>query len=178
TPTKEERYAKMQNKLVYPLIKGSYMTGVMPILFANDHPSSKKKIKLIFDFTQSTANKAQGTHVNEGLEEVARILNLHVAAGYKKENIKTVIVFHSGSIISILNDSYYASKYQSDNPNKEMLGLLSGVGASFVVCGQSASLREIGPSEFLPEIKFAVSARTTLTKYQDEGYILFAIGEH
>ncbi|MGB4958121.1 MAG: hypothetical protein WBO36_01530, partial [Saprospiraceae bacterium] len=42
TPTKEERYAKMQNKLVYPLIKGSYMTGVMPILFANDHPSSKK----------------------------------------------------------------------------------------------------------------------------------------
>ncbi|MBK8518669.1 MAG: DsrE family protein [Saprospiraceae bacterium] len=172
---KEERFAKVEPRLIYPLIKGGKMTGVIPVDFATNKPASGTKMNLVFDFTQSTGNNSQGSHVNEGLEEVARILNLHIAAGIKKEALKAVIVFHSGSITSLLNNEYYQKNYGSDNPNIDILNKFSQTGVKMVICGQSIQLRELNPDQFLSAMQFAVSARTTLSKYQKLGYILFNI---
>jgi len=175
--TKEERFAKLESKMIFPMIKGSKMTGVVPVDFITNVLSQDTNMKLIFDFTQSTANNAQGSHVNEGLEEVARILNLHLAAGLKKDNLKALVVFHSASLLSILRDEYYLSKYGNNNPNKELLTQLIKNGIDLVVCGQSIMLRELSPGDILPGIQFALSAKTTLSKYQNDGYILFPISE-
>ncbi|MFZ1559655.1 MAG: hypothetical protein WAT37_07000, partial [Saprospiraceae bacterium] len=83
--TKEDRFAKLESKMIFPMIKGSKMTGVVPVDFITNAPDKEENMKLVFDFTQNTANNAQGRHVNEGLEEVIRILNLHIASGFKKE---------------------------------------------------------------------------------------------
>jgi len=175
--TKEDRFAKLESKMIFPMIKGSKMTGVVPVDFINNVLSPETNMKIIFDFTQSTANNAQGSHVNEGLEEVARILNLHLAAGLKRDNLKAVVVFHSASLLSILHDEYYLSKYGINNPNKDILNQLMKNGIDLVVCGQSIMLRELSPGEILPGIQFALSAKTTLSKYQNIGYILFDINE-
>ena len=175
--TKEDRFAKLESKMIFPMIKGSKMTGVVPVDFINNVLSSETNMKIIFDFTQSTANNAQGSHVNEGLEEVARILNLHLAAGLKRDNLKAVVVFHSASLLSILHDEYYLSKYGNNNPNKDILNQLMKNGIDLVVCGQSIMLRELSPGDILPGIQFALSAKTTLSKYQNIGYILFDINE-
>ena len=123
--SKEDRFAKLEPKMVFPMIKGSKMTGVVPVDFITNAPDTKEEIKLVFDFTQSTANNAQGSHVNEGLEEVIRILNLHIASGFKRENLKAVIVFHSASILSIMNDEYYRKTYKTNNPNNEEKNILT-----------------------------------------------------
>ena len=175
--SKEDRFAKLESKMIFPMIKGSKMTGVVPVDFINNVLSSETNMKIIFDFTQSTANNAQGSHVNEGLEEVARILNLHLAAGLKRDNLKAVVVFHSASLLSILHDEYYLSKYGNNNPNKDILNQLMKNGIDLVVCGQSIMLRELSPGDILPGIQFALSAKTTLSKYQNLGYILFDINE-
>ena len=175
--SKEDRFAKLEPKMIFPMIKGSKMTGVVPVDFINNVLSSETNMKIIFDFTQSTANNAQGSHVNEGLEEVARILNLHLAAGLKRDNLKAVVVFHSASLLSILHDEYYLSKYGNNNPNKDILNQLMKNGIDLVVCGQSIMLRELSPGDILPGIQFALSAKTTLSKYQNIGYILFDINE-
>ena len=176
--SKEDRFAKLESKMIFPMIKGSKMTGVVPVDFINNVLSSETNMKIIFDFTQSTANNAQGSHVNEGLEEVARILNLHLAAGLKRDNLKAVVVFHSASLLSILHDEYYQNKYGNNNPNKDILNQLMKNGIDLVVCGQSIMLRELSPGDILPGIQFALSAKTTLSKYQTDGYILFPIGEN
>jgi intracellular sulfur oxidation DsrE/DsrF family protein len=175
--TKEDRFAKLESKMIFPMIKGSKMTGVVPVDFINNVLSPETNMKIIFDFTQSTANNAQGSHVNEGLEEVARILNLHLAAGLKRDNLKAVVVFHSASLLSILHDEYYQNKYGNNNPNKDILNQLMKNGIDLVVCGQSIMLRELSPGDILPGIQFALSAKTTLSKYQNIGYILFDINE-
>lgn len=173
--TKEERFAKLEPKMIFPLIKGSKMTGVVPVNFANNLSDVKKEMKLVFDFTQTTANNAQANHVNEGLEEVARILNLHIASGIQKVNLKAVVVFHSGSILSLLKNEYYLKNYKTNNPNEEILQKMANVGVQLVVCGQSVQLRELKPDEFMTELQFALSAKTTVSKYQNQGYILFPI---
>ena len=175
--SKEDRFAKLESKMIFPMIKGSKMTGVVPVDFITNAPDKEEKMKLVFDFTQNTANNAQGTHVNEGLEEVIRVLNLHIASGFKKENLKAVVVFHSASILSIMNDEYYRKIYKTNNPNVDLLNQLLKNNIELVVCGQSIMLRELSPDDFLPNIQFALSAKTTLSKYQNIGYILFDINE-
>lgn len=175
--SREERFAKLEPKMIFPLIKGSKMTGVIPVDFITNVLSPETKMKLVFDFTQNTANGAQSSHVNEGLEEVIRILNLHIAAGLKEGNLKAVVVFHSASLLSIMDDAYYQKTYGNKNPNTELLNQLISHGIELVVCGQSMLLRDFSPGDFLPGMQFALSARTTLSKYQNEGYILFPINE-
>ncbi len=175
--SREERFTKLAPKMIYPLIKGSKMTGVIPIENISNKPDTDKELKLIFDFTQGTFNNAQGTHVNEGLEEVGRIMNLHIAAGYKKENLKTMIVFHSAALLSILNNEYYQKVYGKPNPNNDLLSQFQKAGTGLVVCGQSMQFREMEKKELLPAIQIAFSAKTTLSKYQKEGYIVFTIDE-
>ncbi len=173
--TKEERFAKLEPKMIFPLIKGSKMTGVVPVDFATNVPEPTSEMKLIFDFTQATANNAQANHVNEGLEEVARILNLHIASGIQKEKLKAVVVFHSGSILSLMKNEYYLTNYNSNNPNHEILQKMANVGVQLIVCGQSIQFRELDPKEFMSEIQFALSAKTTLSKYHQEGYFLLTV---
>ncbi len=175
--SREERFTKLEPKMIYPLIKGSKMTGVIPIENISNKPDTDKELKLIFDFTQGTFNNAQGTHVNEGLEEVGRIMNLHIAAGYKKENLKTIIIFHSASLLSILNNEYYQKAYGKPNPNNDLFSQFQKAGTGLIVCGQSLQFRELSHTELLPSIQIAFSAKTTLSKYQDKGYIVFTIDE-
>ena len=173
--TKEERFAKLEPKMIFPLIKGSKMTGVVPVDFATNTPDPKSEVKLIFDFTQATANNAQSSHINEGLEEVVRILNLHIASGIQKEKLKAVVVFHSGSINSLLNNEYYQAYYKSNNPNQEILQKMANVGVQLIVCGQSVQFRELQTKQFMTGMQFALSAKTTLSKYQKDDYILFTV---
>lgn len=175
--TREQRYAKVEPQLIYPLVKGTMMSGVLPVKDLSNRLDPNEKISLIFNFTQGTANKAQATHINEGLDEVARILNLHIAAGIKKENLKAVIVFHSAAVMSILSNDYYQMNYGGKNPNLDFLNQLKTAGVETVVCGQSLGLRGFTKSELLPQIQIAQSAITTLSKYQHKGYILFEIKE-
>ena len=67
--------------------------------------------------------------------------------------------------------------YSTNNPNVDLLNQLTTHGVELIVCGQSVMLRELSPDDFLPNIQFALSAKTTLSKYQNIGYILFDINE-
>ncbi len=172
---REEIFKKMESKMVFPLIKGGAMCGVLPVENLDIKSDPDKEVKLMFDFTQSTSTGNQAVKINEGLEEVARILNLHVLAGTKKEKLKAVIVFHSGAIFSVFTDAYYREKYQGSNPNLDLLTQLSAAGVQMVVCGQSLALREIPRADILPFIQVAVAAKTTLSKYHAQGFYEFII---
>lgn len=174
-PTRMERFKKLAPQMVYPFMKGSFMSGVIPVSNLSEMPDTNREYKLIFDFTQASAPGTQTIEMNPGLDEVARILNLHMAAGIPRSKIKAVVVFHAGSIPILLQEAAHQSLLKVSNPNIAFLTELNTLGCRLVVCGQSLALREIPAGQLLPFIHIALAAKTTITKYYQEGYYVFEI---
>ena len=182
TSARENAAAKMDPfipVLEYPLIKGTKWTGVVPVKNVTDKPKANKVYKLLFDFTQNGTATGMAEKPNEGLEEIARILNLHVAGGIQPKNLKSVVIVHSAAILSILNSAAYQKKFNVTNPNTDLIDQMQKVGVHFVLCGQTMNLRGIDEAELYKNIFIAEAARVALTKYQTAGYVVFAIsGTH
>ncbi len=87
------RWAKLDASAVFPVYKAGKWSGVLPIAGVDEVPDPKKQYNLVFDFTHF--NKDTSVAINEGLTEIARIINLHAAAGIPKSNIHPIIVTHA-----------------------------------------------------------------------------------
>jgi intracellular sulfur oxidation DsrE/DsrF family protein len=175
TQNRDERFKKLEGKMIFPVLNAGYLSGVLPVDNIAEKPDPNTEVKLMFDFTQATSSGNQAQKVNEGLSEVVRVLNLHAAAGIPKDKIKAIIVFHAASITTVMNDAFYQKQYQLNNPNAALLKELNDFGCNLVICGQSLQLREVPTTNLLPFIKVAVAAKTTLSKYHQQGYFLFEI---
>jgi intracellular sulfur oxidation DsrE/DsrF family protein len=156
--------------LEYPLIKGTKWTGVLPVKNITDKPEANKVYKLLFDFTQNGATKP-----NEGLEEIARILNLHAASGILPKNLKAVVIVHSGAYLSILNSTIYQKKFNSSNPNASLIDQMQKVGVQFILCGQTMVFSDTNTTDLYNDIFVSEAAKVAITKYQTAGYIPFII---
>lgn len=171
---KESKLDSFLNVLEYPLIKGSKWTGVIPVKNISDKPENKE-CKLLFDFTANGLNAEKDNKPNEGLEEICRNLNLHVAAGIKKENLKAVVVVHSAASLSVLNNESYNKRFLKNNPNEILIHQLQKAGVKFVICGQTINLRGIHYTELFKAVDISVAAKVALSKYQAKEYVLFNI---
>jgi intracellular sulfur oxidation DsrE/DsrF family protein len=159
--------------LVYPIVKGSSSTGVLPVTDVSFPFTHKGKCKVVFDLGY-LAEKGQ---VNGGLEEATRIFNLHVAAGVKKENLDAYIVFHGPAVASMLDDDLFNKQFQVNNPNLAIVKQLQDAGVKFVVCGQTIGLRKL-PLEAFPDGTLkAFSARTALSDLVQRGYMLYDVSK-
>lgn len=161
-------------KLLYPFFKGSTNTGVMPVENPTLPFEHKGVSRVVFDMSQENKEAEKGT-VNEGLEEVIRILNLHVAAGVPKNKIDAVVVFHGPAAASFLNDDMYNKRFKVNNPNLALMQALRDKKVRFVVCGQTLALRGLELSAFPAGTLKAYSARTAVSDFQQKGYALFDI---
>src|SRR4051812_29326010 len=107
--------------LIYPLISGH--GGVVPLPRAAEQP--RKAAKALFDIT-GDANPGE---VNEGLEQVARLLNLYGAAGLKTGNVKIAAVCHGEADKAVLSDAAYLARYKlAANPNLPVIRALKKAG--------------------------------------------------
>ncbi len=161
-------------KLIYPFIKGSTNTGVLPVENPTLPFDHKGTCKLVFDLGQENKEPEKG-NVNEGIEEIMRILNLHVAAGVSKDKIDAVVVFHGPAAASFLNDDMYNKRFKINNPNLALMQALKDKKVRFVVCGQTLALRNLELSSFPAGTLKAYSARTAVSDFQQKGYASFDI---
>lgn len=126
-----------------------------------------KEFKVIFDV--STSSKKTNV-INKNIVTAARFLNMHANAGMKPEQLKVAITIHGGAWKDVLNDDAYFKRYGVKNPNSLLIKELKNAGVDIIICGQTASYREIDKKVILPEVKFALSAMTALLQYQNIGY--------
>lgn len=165
-------------QMMYPAIKGYKWAGVAPVQGVDEFTDPSLRYKLLFELTGFAAKGFEATakyDVNGGIGEVARKINLHVAAGVPKKNIDAVIIVHAGALFALLNNDKYKRKYGVDNPNIALIKELQNFGAKIIVCGQAMTFLRLEKEDLVPGIKQALTAQTVLSTYQLKGYTYYNV---
>ena len=152
--------------------KGPTLTNygpIMPVKDMDEPLPENFKYRAVFDVV-STASEVD-SH-SRRLESVARFINMHTDRGVDIKDIDIAVVIHGKAAKDILTDEAYATKFQTNNPNKEMIESLAKVGVKFYICGQTSDFRKYSRKDILPEVSIALSAMTQLVVYQSKGYAL------
>lgn len=158
--------AQAQTK-VYPIIK-SY-GGVYKLPEAAQKPDPKIEYKLLVELTE---NASKPDSLNEWLEAVATLINLHAVEGVPKENIHVVVVLRRNATYGVFGNELYQKKFKVDNPNLELIKELHDAGTEFYVCGQTLTKVKISWDKLVPEAKVASSGLTAITTFLERGYKL------
>ncbi len=125
------------------------------------------KYKIIVDLSKGSVKPDS---VNDGIEKLARLVNMHLDAGIPKENLDVVGVFHFLGTPNIMTDEAYKKKYGINNPNTLIINELAKHGVKFYVCGQSLRARKLTDEPRNENIKVALSAMLTFSTLQGKGY--------
>ncbi|MFI5252983.1 MAG: DsrE family protein [Bacteroidota bacterium] len=158
----------------FPYIKGSKWSGVIPVADPTEIPDPNRDYKLLFEFTANNPDSL-AREINSGLDEVARVLNLHVASGIPAKKLIPVIVVQGPGLDALTTNEHYKKKHSTDNPNLKIIHDLVGAGAKFIACGQAMAFFELTKEDLLPEIKISLTAQTVFSNYQLQGFILYSI---
>ncbi len=166
----KDKWDKIYARAEYPLLKGSKNSGIIPVKDPTEIPDPNMDYKLLFEVTGNNPDSA-AKEINFGLDEVARVINLHVASGIPAKRIIPVIVVHAAALNALKNNEAYQKKYKMDNPSIKLIEDLKKMGAKFIACGQAMEFFEVKKEEFVPGIQISLTAQTVVSSYQLKGYI-------
>jgi len=152
---------------VNPVIK-SYGT-VFQLPEADHKPDPSIKYKIIVELNE---NGSKPDSLNEYIEALATLVNLHAAEGVPKENIQMVVVLRKMATYAVFGNDIYKEKFKCDNPNLQLLKELMDAGVEFYVCGQTMQKRNIDTRKLVTGTKVASSGLTAITTYQLKGYTM------
>jgi intracellular sulfur oxidation DsrE/DsrF family protein len=150
---------------VNPVIKN--YGGIFPIPYADEKPDPTLDYNIVIEIERGSDKPDT---LNWALNNVARLLNLHVTGGVPKEKLHVVLAIHGSAAYTVMNTEAYRAKYGVDNPNLKLYEELNAAGVKMFVCGQSLIARKIDRTKMVSEVKIATSMLTTLTTYQLKGY--------
>ena len=174
SPTRADLLKAQESRVIYPLFKGGILSGILPAGNVTMPYTAKGTCKIFFDFAVAAPDPAQP---HPGLDEVMRILNLHVAAGVPPNKLDVYLVYHGPGAASFLNNENYNKRFKQDNPNLAHIKQLQEKGVKLVVCGQTLELRGLKMTSFPEGILKAYSAITARSDLQSQGYTLYNIEE-
>lgn len=144
--------------------------GIYPIEAATFKPDSSLTYKIVVDVVTGAQEPDE---TGFGLNNVARMLNLHAVGGVPPGNMEVVLAIHGGATVNVLNDAAYRAKYDVDNPNLPLIRELKAAGVRLAVCGQSLIARKVDFADVAPEIEIATSMLTTVSTCQLRGFSVF-----
>ena len=129
------------------------------------HPIPKDTVhKLAIDVAEG------GTvgEINKLFVTAASFLNMQHSVGIPEENVHIALVVHGMARKDILNDKAYGGS----NPNTEILAELQKHNVKVYYCGMSAVYNDVAPEDLLPGVEITLSASTTHSMLQQDGYAL------
>lgn len=132
------------------------------------NPNSDQEYKIVVDLKTLQRDKSS---INPGLNNVARMINLHALGGVKPEDLKVSVAIHGGATDVTLTDEAYQKRYEMDNPNIPLLTELKEAGVELYVCGQSLIARQYAFDEIHEHITFGLSMLTVVTTHVHDGYV-------
>jgi len=133
-----------------------------------EKPDPALRYKVVFDVSQAARTPGE---VHQGLERVARMMNLLGRHGVKLQPGDIVVTMHGPSAKTALTAAAFAKRYNGEaNPNAELIKQLTAAGASVRLCGQSMMSGGFAREELNPDVKVDIAAITTMATLQLRGY--------
>ena len=150
---------------INPIIKKA--GGIFDVPDAVEKPDPSLDYKIVIELWAPADNPKE---LHQSVNNIARLINLHVMGGVPKEKLDIVIAIHGEATYTITDSKTYEKRYKAPNPNLEVYQELAKAGVKFFVCGQSLVARKVERPTIIPEIKIATSMLTTVTTHQLKGY--------
>jgi intracellular sulfur oxidation DsrE/DsrF family protein len=138
-----------------------------PLPNAAYQPQKAAIYKIVFDVTKAGEVTS--------LDEVARAVNLYASAGVPLDHLKFVAVLHGDATAAALDNAHYRQQFGVDNPNLEVIRKLHAAGVDVAVCGQAMAEHHFQYEWIAPNVTLALSALTTITVLENEGYALMPL---
>jgi intracellular sulfur oxidation DsrE/DsrF family protein len=148
-----------------PVIKSA--GAIHDIPYATVIPDPTLDYNIVIDVATGPSTPDQ---LNPSLDNVARLINLHVVGGVPPAKLHIVLAVHNTSAVAVMNNDAYQEKFKMDNPNLKLIEELAQAGVKIAVCGQSLVRRGIDPKQLASGVEVATSMLTTFTTYQLKGY--------
>lgn len=151
-----------------PIIKG--YGGIYPVPDAVERPDPEMEYKMVIDLASGSQQPGE---INQGLVNIARMINLHSIGGVSKDKLSIVVAVHNEASYSIMDNDSYRQRFKTDNPNLDLYSELSKAGVKIFICGQSIMARNIDRGKITEHAGIATSMLTVLSTYQLKGYAWF-----
>jgi intracellular sulfur oxidation DsrE/DsrF family protein len=135
-------------------------------------PQQNQNYKVVFSVTQGTKQPGM---VNPALDDVARTVNLYVAAGVPLDHLKFVAVVSGAATPLTLDNAHYQAAYGVSNPNLPLIAELKKAGVTVAICGQAAAEHHFEYDWIDADVTLALSALTTITTLEQQGYALMPL---
>ena len=132
-------------------------------------PDKTAIYKVLFSITHESKNPKE---MNDGLDHVARAVNVFVSAGVPLDHLKFVVIIHGGATPIVLDNAHYKKQFGAENPNLKVISELKTAGVELAVCGQAVAGEDYDYSWVNPDVKIALSALSTIVILQHDGYVL------
>lgn len=110
--------------------------------------------------------------VNPALNTVARVVNMYTNAGVPLDHLKFVAIAYGPATPIALDNARYKKEFSVDNPNLPLVRDLRRHGIDVAVCGQAVFQHHYQDDWVDRNVTLALSAMTTITELEDEGYAL------
>ncbi|NCP12673.1 MAG: DsrE family protein [Sphingomonadales bacterium] len=126
------------------------------------------RYRIVFDVSLPARKPGE---VHQGLERVARMVNLLARHGTAPQAGDIVVTIHGPAARFTLSQAAFAKRFEGEaNPNVELIRQLTSAGVSVRLCGQSMAANGFAREELNPDVRVDVSAITTLATLQLKGY--------
>jgi intracellular sulfur oxidation DsrE/DsrF family protein len=132
-------------------------------------PDPAATYKVVFGMSIAASKPGE---VDPALDHVARAVNLYVAAGVPLSHLKFVAVAYGPATTLALDNAHYEAMFHVPNPNLDLIAKLRKAGVDVAVCGQAVAEHHFQYAWIARGVTIALSALTTLTTLQHEGYAL------
>jgi intracellular sulfur oxidation DsrE/DsrF family protein len=154
----------------HPVIAGYGAVQLKPD--AAFQPDLSLNYKVLFDIRE-TSNTAE--EINQGLDHVAKLLNLLVPKGIKPSDIDIVAVLHGPAIVAILNDENFQKKFDRNNPNSELIAELCNHGVRIYACEQALAKQGLPSASVHEKVDLALSSLLVMIicQLQNFAYVPF-----
>lgn len=153
---------------VYPIIKSN--GGIYTVPDAVEQPDPTMDYKIVIDLASGSQQPGE---INQGLVNIARMINLHSIGGVSKDKLSVVVAVHNEASYSIMDNDSYRQRFKTENPNLDLYSELSKAGVKIFICGQSIMARNIDRTRIIEQAGIATSMLTVLSTYQLKGYAWF-----
>jgi intracellular sulfur oxidation DsrE/DsrF family protein len=145
---------------MHPLPRGAYQ------------PQPNETYKVVFSVTKAGSKPNE---ISPSLDRVARTVNLYVSAGVPLNHLKFVVIMYGDATDAALDNQHYRQKHGVDNPDLDLIRKLRNAGVDVAVCGQAAAEHQDRYEWIAPEVTLALSALTTITTLENQGYALMPL---